>query len=265
MVCVHQRVLDHGAYVGKAGCMMGFAAGTAASGFLAGLVEGVEALTVVLAVGAQRGWRSPVAGVLAGLASLAGLVTLLGPALMAAPLSALRLVLGVLLLLFGLRWLRKAILRAAGVIPRRDERAAYARAEQRYGVVAVSGWDSVGFAASFQIVLLEGAEVVFIVLALGAGGGSLMSASAGAAASVLLVAVLGVLLHRPVAGLPENDIKLVVGIILSAFGTFWTGEGLAGAWPGGDWMLAALLGFWALIAFAGVRLARDHAPVRQSA
>ncbi len=245
--------------------MMGFAAGTAASGFLAGLVEGVEALTVVLAVGTQRGWRGAMAGVLSGLACLAVVVALLGPALMAAPLPALRVALGVLLLLFGLRWLRKAVLRSAGVIPKRDEQAAYARAGQRFGASAAPGWDSVGVAATFQIVLLEGAEVVFIVLALGAGGGSLASATAGALASVLLVALLGVFLHRPIAGLPENDIKLAVGIILSAFGTFWTGEGLAGAWPGGDWMLAALLGFWALVACAGIALARKPVPARRRA
>jgi uncharacterized membrane protein len=116
-----------------------------------------------------------------------------------------------------------------------------------------------------QIVLLEGAEVVFIVLALGAGGGSLASAALGALASVVLVALLGVVLHRPIAGLPENDIKLAVGVILSAFGTFWTGEGMAGGWPGGDWMLAALLAFWVVVAFAGVRLARSTVPDRRLA
>jgi uncharacterized membrane protein len=235
--------------------MTGFAAGAAASGFLAGLVEGVEALTVVLALGAVRGWRSPLAGVAAGLAALAVTAAALGPALLAIPLGALKLGLGVLLLLFGLRWLRKAMLRAAGVLAQRDEIKAFQAAESRFATGARAGWDPVAFAAALQIVLLEGAEIVFIVIALGAGAGRLAPPALGALLAVALVAGLGVLLHRPVARLPENAVKLTVGVLLAAFGTFWTGEGI-GAWPGGDWMLLALLPFWAAIAFAGVRGAR---------
>jgi uncharacterized membrane protein len=235
--------------------MTGLAAGAAASGFLAGLVEGVEALTVVLALGTVRGWRSPLLGVAAGLAALAVTVAAVGPALLAMKLGLLKLGLGVLLLLFGLRWLRKAMLRAAGVLAHRDETKAFAAAERRYASSARAAWDPVAFAAALQIVLLEGSEIIFIVIALGAGAARLAPPALGALAAVALVAALGVGLHRPVASLPENAVKMTVGVLLAAFGTFWTGEGLA-AWPGGDWMLLALPPFWAAVAFAGVRMAR---------
>jgi uncharacterized membrane protein len=176
-----------------------------------------------------------------------------GPALLAAPVIWLKLLLGVLLLVFGMRWLRKAVLRAAGVLPLRDETAAYNAATRRFAAGIHEGWDGAGFAAALQIVLIEGAEVILIVLALGAGSGRLFAASAGAAAALAVVVILGVLLHRPVAELPKNAVKLAVGVLLVSFGTFWIGEG-AGIWPDGDWMLLILILLWAAAAFAGIRL-----------
>lgn len=206
---------------------------TLIAAFLASLVECVEALTVVLAVGSVRGWRSPLAGVAAALAVLAGIVAALGPALTRIPLHLVQLVVGAMILLFGLRWLRKAILRAAGLIPLHDEAAAFAKSTAAMRGGKVSGWDRLAFAAAFHITMLEGTEVVFIVIALGAGGtGLLLPASMGAVAALLVVTALGVALHRPLARVPENTLKFVVGVLLSAFGTFWVGDGAGLAWPG---------------------------------
>jgi Ca2+/H+ antiporter, TMEM165/GDT1 family len=221
---------------------------TLVAAFLASLVECVEALTVVLAVGSVRGWRSALGGAGAALAVLAAVVLALGPALTRIPLHVVQLVVGGMILLFGLRWLRKAILRAAGLIPLHDEAAAFERetAAMR-GLGTAGGWEKVAFAASFNITMLEGTEVVFIVIALGAGGtGLLLPASLGAAAALLLIVALGAALHRPLARVPENTLKFVVGILLSAFGTFWVGEGAGFAWPGSDlaipFMIVAYLG-----------------------
>ena len=210
--------------------------------FLASLVEAIEALTIVLAVATVRGWRPAGLGAAAGLASLALIVAVLGPLLDRVPLHLLQLVIGVLLLLFGMRWLRKAILRAAGVIPLHDEAAAFAAgtAELREHR---SRLDWLAGLASFKAVLLEGLEVVFIVIAVGAGRGLLLPASAGALGACGLVAIAGFLLHRPLARVPENALKFAVGVMLSAFGVFWTGEGLGVAWPGAD---LAIVGFAAL-------------------
>ncbi len=193
--------------------------------FLASIVEFVEALTVILAVGSVRGWRGALSGAGAALAVLLLLVAIFGPALALAPLTLVQLVVGTLLLLFGLRWLRKAVLRAAGVLALHDEEAA--------------------FAEPFQITLLEGVEVVFIVIAVGAGGVGLMAPAAlGAAAALLLVGLLGVIVHRPLSRVPENQLKFVVGVLLSSFGAFWVGEGMGLAWPGDDWsILGLVLGF----------------------
>jgi uncharacterized membrane protein len=207
---------------------------TLIAAFLASLVECVEALTVVLAVGSVRGWRSPLAGVAAALAVLAAIVAAIGPALTRIPLSLVQLVVGAMILLFGLRWLRKAILRAAGLIPLHDEAAAFAKntAAMRGGAGSGRGWDKLAFAAAFNITMLEGTEVVFIVIALGAGGtGLLLPASLGAVAALVVIAVLGLALHRPLARVPENTLKFIVGVLLSAFGTFWVGEGAGLAWP----------------------------------
>lgn len=210
--------------------------------FLASLVEFVEALTVVLAVGSVRGWRGGLVGTGAGLALLLAIIAALGPALHRIPLAPLQVVVGVLLLLFGPRWLRKAVLRAAGLIPLHDEAALYAKETSRLrGLTAASGWDWIAFSTCFEITLLEGMEVVFIVIAIGAGGSDLLdAASLGALAALVAVMLLGVALHRPLAGIPENTLKLLVGAMLAAFGTFWFAEGLSAAWPGGDWAVLGL-------------------------
>lgn len=214
------------------------------SAFLASVVEFVEALTVILAVGSVRGWRSALAGTGVSLAVLFGIVAVLGPALSRVPLDIIQFAIGTLLLLFGMRWLRKAILRGAGVIPLHDEAAAYAKqteAMRRLGS-ATGAWDGVGFGAAFQITILEGMEVVFIVIAIGAGGaGLLVPASLGALAALVLVALLGLAVHRPLARVPENTLKFIVGVLLSAFGTFWVGEGIGLEWPGGDWSILGLI------------------------
>jgi uncharacterized membrane protein len=225
---------------------------TVTASFLASSVEFVEALTVILAVGSVRGWRDALAGAGAALGLLLLAVLALGGALTRIPLDAIQLVVGTLLLLFGMRWLRKAVLRAAGVIPLHDEAAAYAKEVQAMrGHGAAKGWDAVAFLAAFQITMLEGTEVVFIVIAMGAGGaGLIVPASLGALAALLLVCVLGLLLHRPLAQVPENGLKFVVGVLLSAFGTFWVGEGLGIQWPGADLSIVVLVA-----AFLGLALA----------
>ena len=231
---------------------------TVLAAFLASTVEFVEALTVILAVGSTRGWRDTLAGAASAVAGLFLLVVVFGSALAQLPLASLQFVVGALLLLFGMRWLRKAVLRSAGVIPLHDEAAAYAqqtRAMQAHG--AAHGWDGIAFGSAFQITMLEGAEVVFIVIAMGAGGaGLLLPASLGAAAALLVVALLGLALHRPLATVPENGLKFTVGVLLSAFGSFWAGEGLGIAWPGADWSILGLVAAFLALALATVRLCR---------
>jgi uncharacterized membrane protein len=231
--------------------------------FLASLVEFVEALTIVLAVGAVRGWRGALAGSGLALLVLLALTAALGPALTRIPLGLVQLGLGALLLLFGMRWLRKAVLRAAGAIPLHDEDAAYARqtAALRAAGGAGPGWDRVAVSTAFKITMIEGVEVVFIVVALGAAGsGLLVHAGLGAAAALLVVIGLGVLLHRPVAAIPENTLKFAVGVLLCAFGTFWAGEGMGCTWPGGDWSVPALNAGFLAAALIAVRLCRRRAP-----
>jgi uncharacterized membrane protein len=227
--------------------------------FLASLVEAVEALTIVLAVATVRGWRPAGLGAVAGLAALALIVAGLGPLLDAVPLHLLQLAIGVLLLLFGLRWLRKAILRAAGIIPLHDEAAAFATEtaelrEQANRQAARLDW--LAALASFKAVLLEGLEVVFIVIAVSAGRGLLVPASAGALAACLMVAGVGFAVHRPLARVPENTLKFAVGVMLSAFGVFWTGEGLGVAWPGEDLAIVAFAALFLAVGFGAVTLAR---------
>jgi uncharacterized membrane protein len=227
--------------------------------FLASLVEFVEALTVVLAVGTVRGWRPALIGTILALAVLLALVAVLGPALTRIPLDLVQLVVGTLLLLFGMRWLRKAILRAAGVIALHDEAAAFAQETQRlrrHGRNPGAGLDTVAVAAAFKIVMLEGIEVVFIVIAIGAAGRMLVPAGIGALAALALVILLGAAIHRPLARLPENALKFTVGVLLSAFGTFWAGEGIGVVWPGGDGALAALVAAFLVAALLLVPLAR---------
>ena len=235
--------------------------------FLASLVECVEALTVILAVGSVRGWASPLAGAAAAIALLLAIIAVLGRALMHIPLHLLQIVVGTLLLLFGMRWLRKAILRAAGILALHDEAAAFAKntaaMRQLGGRPNGAGfsWDGVAFAAAFQITMLEGTEVVFIVIGVAAGGmGLMLPASLGALAALLVVVALGVALHRPLSRVPENTLKFAVGILLSAFGTFWAGEGIGLEWPAGDWSLAALVAVYLLVALAAVRACRGLRP-----
>ena len=220
--------------------------------FLASLVEVVEAFTIVLAVATLRGWRSAALGTIAGLAVLAGIVLLLGPLLNRIPLHSLQLAIGILLLLFGMGWLRKASLRAAGIIPLHDEDAIFAAEAAQLGQHRrrqQTNLDWVAGITALKAVLLEGLEVVFIVIAVGAGRGLLMPASLGALAACALVLAAGAIIHRPLSRVPENTLKFGVGVMLSAFGVFWTGEGLGVAWPGQD--LAVLL-FAALFLAAGL-------------
>jgi Ca2+/H+ antiporter, TMEM165/GDT1 family len=231
--------------------------------FLASLVEAVEALTIVLAVATVRGWRPAGLGALAGLGSLALIVMGLGPLLDRVPLHLLQLAIGVLLLLFGMRWLRKAILRAAGVIPLHDEAMAFAAETAELREQArrhVARLDELAALTSFKAVLLEGLEVVFIVIAVSAGHGLLVSASAGALAACLLVAGVGFVVHRPLARVPENTLKFAVGVMLSAFGMFWTGEGLGVAWPGADLAIIAFAALFLATGLAAVVLARRPRP-----
>ena len=222
---------------------------TMSAACLASMVELVEALTVVLAMAATRGWSGALAGAGVAAGVLIALVAAFGPALAAIPLSLVQLVVGALLLLFGMRWLRKAILRAAGILPKHDEEAAFAKetaAMQKLGG-GRAPWDKVAFAASFKITMLEGVEVVFIVIALGAGGADLMLPAAFAAfAALIAVVLLGVAIHRPLSKVPENTLKFVVGVLLCAFGSFWVGEGIGAHWPGADLsILGLIVGFGA--------------------
>lgn len=235
---------------------------TVAAAFLASTVEFVEALTVVLAVGVVRGWRGALMGSGAALLVLLLLIAVLGSALMRIPLGIVQLAVGSLLLLFGMRWLRKAILRAAGVLAMHDEAAIYsqqAQALQQLGGIG-AGWDKVAFATAFKITMLEGLEVVFIVIAVGAGGvGLLIPASLGALAALLVVIALGLVVHRPLSRIPENTLKFVVGVLLSAFGSFWVGEGLGLAWPGQDWAILGLIVGFLAVALIAVPMCRGRA------
>ncbi|WP_413988157.1 COG4280 domain-containing protein [Labrys okinawensis] len=221
--------------------------------FLASLVEVVEAFTIVLAVATLRGWRPAGIGTLAALVVLGLMVILLGPLLGQIPLNALQLFIGVLLLLFGMGWLRKAILRSAGSIPLHDEDAIFASESAQLAATSGGGsLDWIAGLAAFKAVLLEGLEVVFIVIAVGSGHGLLAPAATGALAACLLILAIGMVLRKPLAQVPENVLKFGVGVMLSAFGVFWTGEGLGVPWPGED---AALLGFAAIFLCAGLVMA----------
>jgi uncharacterized membrane protein len=224
--------------------------------FAASLVEFVEALTIVLAVGASRGWAPALGG--AGAASLAllALVAVFGPSLANVPQREFQLAVGALLLLFGVRWLRKACLRRAGIIPLHDEVRAYERVRARLGTVRAGSVDWPAAAASFNGVLIEGIEVVFIVLALGASARALLPAIGGAAAGFFCVVLLGIAVHRPLARVPENALKLGVGVMLTAFGTLWIGEGLDLRWPGGDLAVIVLAAGYLAAALAATTPAR---------
>ena len=231
--------------------------------FLASLVEFVEALTIVLAVGTVRGWRPALIGAAAGTAFLGLLVLAFGPALGRVPIGTLQLVVGILLLLFGMRWLRKAILRSAGVIGLHDEAAIFD--EERAALRASAstsagppGLDGVALATAFKAVTLEGLEVIFIVIAAGAGG-MLLPATVGAAVAGAMVILAGLVLHRPLARVPENTLKFGVGLLLSAFGVFWIGEGLGFPWPGEDLALFGLLAGFLAVSVLAVVVAKGRA------
>ena len=227
--------------------------------FLASSVECVEALTVVLAVGITRGWRSAIIGSIAAIALLGLLVLLFGPLLDRFPIAWLQIAVGWLLILFGMRWLRKAILRAGGIISMHDESDAFEQQKRGLGASNAPGrgaLDPVGFLASFKAVTLEGLEVVFIVIAIGATAHALLPASAGAAAAGVLVVAAGVILRRPLERVPENSLKFAVGVLLSAFGTFWFGEGLGMTWIGQDLAILGLVIGYAFISFVAVALCR---------
>lgn len=250
------------------------AAPSVLASFMASMVEFVEALTIVLAVGVVRGWRSALLGTAAALAVLVGLVAALGPSLTRIPLPVVQGVVGTLLLLFGLRWLRKAVLRAAGVLALHDEAQAFeaeTAALRRQGSRGRAAIDSLALTTSFKIVMLEGIEVVFIVIAIGASGQMLLPASVGAMLALLVVVALGLWLHRPLARVPENTLKFGVGVMLAAFGTFWVGEGVGVAWPGADWALPALIAAYLVVALllvpacARLRGTASSAPVAPTA
>ena len=224
--------------------------------FLASAVEAVEALTIVLAVGVVRGWRSTLAGVGAASLALAAIVAGLGPALQHIPIGTLRLVVGALLLAFGLQWLRKAILRASGYKPLHDEAEAFSREREQAGAAVTAGTariDWYSFTVAFKGVLLEGLEVAFIVISFGATNGRLGLAAAAAMAAGALVVVAGLVARRPLERVPENALKFGVGVMLTSFGIFWGGEGAGIDWPGGDLALLAVVGWVALVSFALTR------------
>ena len=217
----------------------------AGASFVASFVEAVEALTVVLAVGFARGWRRRLGpGASVALVALALIVAILGPLMSVVPIRALQFFVGVLTLLFGLRWLRKAILRAVGIIALHDEDAAFARETRELGEAGRRRRHGSRLGRRrgrrLKIVLMEGIEVAFIVIAVGAGRGLLGLASAGALAACVVVAAIGAAIHRPLARVPENALKFAVGVMLSSFGLFWTGESLGVGSPGDD---AAILAF----------------------
>jgi uncharacterized membrane protein len=243
--------------------MTGTELGLVASVFLACSVEAVEALTIVLAVGTTRSWRSTLIGVGAALFALAAVTAALGPALTAIPLNVLRGVVGGLLLVFGLQWLRKAMLRASGLKALRDESAAFAReteAATRAGELA-RDFDGYAFLVAFKGVFLEGLEVVFIALTFGANEHRVALAAVAAVAAVIVVAGAGAAARAPLARVPENTLKFAVGVMLTSFGMFWGGEGVHARWPGGEAALAVIVPALALLALGTVAVLRRRTQV----
>ncbi len=223
--------------------MSGADIGLALSVFLACTVEAVEALTIVLAVGTTRGWSSAMSGVGAATLALAVIVAALGPALTSLPIGVLRVIVGGLLLIFGLQWLRKAILRSAGLKAKHDELQIYAQETlaARAAGGPRAGFDGYAFTIAFKGVLLEGLEVAFIVLTFGANQHRVPLAAAAAGLAVLVVVAAGAAARTPLARVPENTMKLVVGVMLSSFGMFWGAEGAGANWPGGNAALLVLI------------------------
>ncbi|MDA8393005.1 MAG: hypothetical protein M0Z87_09465 [Actinomycetota bacterium] len=228
--------------------------------FLASAVEMVEALTIVVAVGVSRGWRPALQGVAAAVAVLAVVVAVLGTAILTVvPLGALRLVVGAVLLVFGMQWLRKAVLRATGHKAKHDEDAIFAKQVERLGGSAGSDTtdrqrravaDRIGFTVSFKGVFLEGLEVVIVVLTLGTASHDIGLAAASASLAAILVGGVGAAVSRQLSNVPENAMKMGVGLMLVSFGTFWAGEGLGMAWPGSDLAIPVLVVVYGAAAYA---------------
>lgn len=245
--------------------------------FLACSVEAVEAVTIVLAAGTARDWKSALRGVYAGLFTLAVIIAVFGPAISHLPISVLRIVVGGLLLVFGLTWLRKAILRSSGFKPLHDEEKIFqeeleiARAAAKQTRHGVADWYA--FTLAYKGVLLEGLEVVFIVLTFGTIAHKVALASIAAIIAVVIVCAAGFVLKAPLSKVPENTLKFVVGILLTSFGIFWGAEGAAGQkahWPGDNWAVLAIVGSVWIFALLVVevmkalhRRPREIAPVPQ--
>jgi uncharacterized membrane protein len=237
--------------------------------FLASSVEMVEALTIVVAAGVSRGWRSAFEGVAAALAVLGVIIAALGPAIVHwVPIDSLRVVVGAILLVFGLQWLRKAVLRATGFKDKHDEDAIFAEhvKEMEAQRPRPSGRDPVGFAVAFKGVFLEGLEVVIIVLTLGTTDHNLGLAALAAGAAAVIIAGIGLVVAKQLAGVPENAMKMGVGLMLVSFGSFWSGEGLGVHWPGRDLAIPVLVGVYGAVAFVVVRAlgARPDHPGRDT-
>ena len=240
-----------------------------AAAFLASSVEMVEALTIVLAVGLTRGWRSALIGVVAALFALAVVVAALGPALTLIPIDALRLFVGGLLLIFGLQWLRKAILRASGYKALHDEDEIFRREaeEAEMALRSHGAFDPYSFTLAFKGVFLEGLEVAFIVVTFGSAQGNIPLAAVGAGAAFVLVAGVGAVVHAPLARVPENTLKFAVGVMLVTFGTFWGAEGAGVEWPGSDAAIIGVLVFVIALSLALVRMLQalhDRSPEKPS-
>lgn len=231
--------------------------------FAASSVEAVEALTIVVASGSTRGWRSAFEGATAALVLLAVVVAAVGvPLAHYVPINVLRVVIGGLLLVLGLGWLRKAILRASGHKALHDEDKIFADTVAELGADAVpnKGRDPVGFAVAFKGVLLEGTEVVLIVLSLGTSSHRLGLAAAAAAAAAIVVTLVGIAVARQLREVPENSMKLAVGVMLTSFGTFWVGEGTGIHWPGSDLAILALIAIFVVVTFGSIRYMRTILP-----
>lgn len=230
--------------------------------FIACAVEAVEATTIVLAAGTARDWRSAFSGVISGLVVLGGIIALAGSAISRIPLSALRIVVGGLLLVFGVQWLRKAILRGSGYKALHDEEKIFqeelsvARAAQTVSRTGVKDWYA--FTLSFKGVLLEGLEVVFIVLTFGTIQHRIGLASVAALSAVIIVAVVGFAVHKPLSRVPENSMKFTVGVLLTAFGIFWGAEGSGAKWPGENAALLGLIPFVAAVSLLLIAVLRHH-------
>ncbi len=232
--------------------------GVGSAAFLASTVEFVEAFTIVLVVGVTINWRSSFLGAALAALTLAVLVAIFGVTLVKfIPLEALRLIVGIILVMFGMKWLKKALLRYSGRKALHDEEAIYEE-EQRTlkarGEGATQRIDGFGVATSYKSVLLEGLEVAFIVLTFGTSHGSIPLAAAGAAAGLLVVLIAGVFIHAPLSRVPENTLKFSVGVMLTSFGIFWSGEGAKVGWPGGEIALLWIIAFIVAVSLGMTRL-----------